>query len=98
MVRISEYLNNTRDSSITYERSSSEGLMAYVDVDCANSGGKRYVTQGDLMFGGAIVVGVSRTWGNVSLSTSMAKYVPVVRAGTSQTNLTGCGGEANYGF
>lgn len=75
MVGILEYLNSTRDVGITYKHSAVEGLLVYADADYADSEKRRSVTEGVLAYVGAVVVGVSRTKGVVSLFSTETGYV-----------------------
>ena len=56
VLRIFEYLNSTVDLGITYERGSSEKLVAFSDADYAKFDDRRSVSGGAILFCCAVVV------------------------------------------
>ena len=75
VLRIFEYLKTTVDLGITYEKGSSDELVAYADSDYAKFEDRRSVSGGAIFFCGAVVGFFSRTQKNVTLSTTQAEYV-----------------------
>ena len=63
------------DLGITYEKGSSDELVAYADSDYAKFEDRRSVSGGAIFFCGAVVEFFSRTQKNVTLSTTQAEYV-----------------------
>ena len=76
LLKISSYLNGTKNFGITYVRGSSLGLEVYADadfVDKANNG--RSVSGIAVTLGGTVASSTSKTQHAVSLSTSEAEYI-----------------------
>lgn len=55
VLRILAYVNGGQEVGITYERSASNGLVAYADSDNANSSDRKSVSGGALIFGAAVL-------------------------------------------
>ena len=77
------YLNGTSEFGITYQRGTSGGIVleVFADEDYASKAtGRRSVSGGAIVCGGACVFWFSRTHKCVTLSTSEAEYVALGNA------------------